>query len=187
MHDLHTILNGLRAWESLPLRQILLIDLHYINQELVYFHYLFDLSWSESINRSFIWSFAALFLSLVRIMTVVTPNQINSSFFKKKQIFYFSLLCTSLPLHLIPTPTALFSLQPSTMDDTVHNSQPTCAGNDAEPMDYSEERVFFLEKQVSTLQKENESMRASGKNLLKEHNTVLTDMEDSWPTTLYGR
>lgn len=62
------------------------------------------------------------------------------------------------------------------MDDTVHNSQPTCAGNDAEPMDYSEERVFFLEKQVSTLQKENESMRASGKNLLKEHNTVLTDM-----------
>lgn len=43
-------------------------------------------------------------------------------------------------------------------------------------MDYSEERVFFLEKQVSTLQKENESMSASGKNLLKKHNTVLTDM-----------
>ena len=68
------------------------------------------------------------------------------------------------------------------MDDTVHNSQPTWAGKDTEPMDSVEERVLFLEKQVSTLQSENESMRASGNDLLKEkialkeHNTVLADM-----------
>lgn len=49
-------------------------------------------------------------------------------------------------------------------------------------MDSSEERVFVLEEQVSTLQSENESMRASGNDLLKEkialkeHNTVLADM-----------
>ena len=61
------------------------------------------------------------------------------------------------------------------MDDTVHNSQPTWAGNNTEPMDSSEERVFILEVQVSTLQNqvftfqsENKSVRASGNDLLKE-------------------
>ena len=49
-------------------------------------------------------------------------------------------------------------------------------------MDFLEERVLFLKKQVSTLQSENESMRASGNDLLKEkielkeHNTVQADM-----------
>lgn len=68
------------------------------------------------------------------------------------------------------------------MDDTVHNSQPTWAGNLTEPMDSPEERIPPLEKQVFTLQNENESMRASGDDLLKEkialkeHNTALADM-----------
>ena len=68
------------------------------------------------------------------------------------------------------------------MDDTVESSQPTWAGNDTERMDSSDERVFSLEQQVSTLQRENESMSASRNDLLKEkielkeHNTVLADM-----------
>ena len=49
-------------------------------------------------------------------------------------------------------------------------------------MDSLEERVFFLEKQVSTLQSKNKLMRTSGNNLLKEkielkeHNTVQANM-----------
>ena len=39
-----------------------------------------------------------------------------------------------------------------TMNDTVHNSQPTWAGNDTQPMYSPEERIFPLEKQVSTFQ-----------------------------------
>ncbi|MCJ1349785.1 hypothetical protein MMC31_008026 [Peltigera leucophlebia] len=68
------------------------------------------------------------------------------------------------------------------MDDTVQNSQHTWAGKDAEPMDFMEERRFFLEEKLSALQSENESMRASGNDLLKEkialkeHNTILADM-----------
>ena len=68
------------------------------------------------------------------------------------------------------------------MDDTVQNSQATWAGKDAEPMDSMEERLFFLKGKLSTLQSENESMRASVNELLKEkvamkkHNLVLADM-----------
>lgn len=68
------------------------------------------------------------------------------------------------------------------MDDTVHNSQPTWTGNDTEPMDTPGERISALEKQVFSLQNENESMRASGTDLLKEktalkeHNTALADI-----------
>lgn len=67
------------------------------------------------------------------------------------------------------------------MDDTVHNSQPTWAGNDTEPMDSPAERIIALVEQVSSLQKENESLRASGNDLqkektaLKEQNTALAD------------
>ena len=49
-------------------------------------------------------------------------------------------------------------------------------------MDFLEERIFFLEKQVSTLSSKNKSMRAFKNNLLKEkielkeHNTVQVDM-----------
>ncbi len=53
------------------------------------------------------------------------------------------------------------------MDDTVQNSQHTWAGKDAEPMDFMEERLFFLEEKLSTFQSEDESMRASGNDLLK--------------------
>ena len=65
---------------------------------------------------------------------------------------------------------------------TVQNSQHTWAGKDAEPIDSMEERLFFLKEKLSALQSENESMRASGNDLLKEkialkeHNTVLADM-----------
>ena len=75
------------------------------------------------------------------------------------------------------------------MEDTVHNSQPTWAGNDPEPMHSSEEivlalkeQVSTLQSQVSTLQKENNSMRTSGNDLLKEktalkeQNTTLADI-----------
>ena len=68
------------------------------------------------------------------------------------------------------------------MDDAVQNSQHTWAGKDAEPMDSMEERLFFLEEKLATLQSENESMRASGNDLLKEkialkeHNSALADM-----------
>lgn len=65
------------------------------------------------------------------------------------------------------------------MEDTVHYSHPTWAGNDPEPMHSSEERVLVLEEQVSTLQRqvstlqnENDSMRASRNNLLKEKNGI---------------
>ena len=49
-------------------------------------------------------------------------------------------------------------------------------------MDSPEERLFFVEKQVSTLLNENESMRAAGNDLLKEkialreQNSALADM-----------
>lgn len=75
------------------------------------------------------------------------------------------------------------------MQDTVHNSQPTWAGNDPEPMHSSEERALVLEEQgsnlqsqISTLQNKNDSMRASGNDLLKEkialkeHNSALANM-----------
>lgn len=68
------------------------------------------------------------------------------------------------------------------MDDTVQNSQRTWAGKDDELMESTEERVIFLEKKLSTLQGENDSMRASGNDLLKEkialkeHNSALADM-----------
>ena len=54
------------------------------------------------------------------------------------------------------------------MDDTVQNNQHTWAGKDAEPMNTMEKRLFFLEDKLSTLQSENESLRASGNDLLKE-------------------
>ncbi len=68
------------------------------------------------------------------------------------------------------------------MNDTVQNSQFTWAGKDAEPMNSMEERLFFLGEKLSTPQSENESMRVSGNNLLKEkialkeNNSVLADM-----------
>lgn len=49
-------------------------------------------------------------------------------------------------------------------------------------MDSPEERLLFLEKQLSTLRNENETMLASGNDLLKEkialkeHNSALADM-----------
>ena len=64
----------------------------------------------------------------------------------------------------------------------MQNSQHTWAGKDVEPMDSMEERLFFLKEKLSAFQSENESMRASGNDLLKEkialkeHNTVLADM-----------
>lgn len=34
------------------------------------------------------------------------------------------------------------------MDDTVHNNQPTWAGNDTEPVDSLEERIIAIEEQI---------------------------------------
>lgn len=77
---------------------------------------------------------------------------------------------------------------PPTIDGAVHNGQPTWADKpawadeDAELMDSPEERLLFLEKQLSTLRNENESMLASRNDLLKEkialkeHNSALADM-----------
>ena len=68
------------------------------------------------------------------------------------------------------------------MDDTVQNRQHTWAGKDAKPMDSMKKRLLFLEERLSTLQSENDLMRASGNDLLeekialKQHNTVLADM-----------
>lgn len=108
------------------------------------------------------------------------PNLFQKNFFL---ILYFLSLYFAAPTFYCPYIPTL------SIKDNVHNSRLDWAGNDPKLIYSSEKRALLLQEQVSalqsqvsTLQNENDLMRTSGNNLLKEktvlkeHNLAFADM-----------